>query len=252
MAQQKHADRLIDAVGTDRDHHCTVCYAHVSDPHSPDCPANQDGEEGVWLSRATIHDLIDNFAEANDATAHEGAEWGDRNADADAVTAPGMHGIVTVAYDNVATAVAHGDRWVSVYAYPMPRPRRADEDLVEYATTAMCDEDGANRTPVEIVERSLFQAIASAIDSLSLKTAAQKILGDDFTVAENPHSDFPSVEIDTFAGSAMEYVGFDPETGKYQATQWVIGPCGEGREDTAFETLTEAVEHARKGTTHRG
>lgn len=83
----------------------------------------------------------------------------------------------------------------------------------------------------------------------ALKSRVEAILGDEFTVAVNPHSDFPSVEIDTVLGSAIEYVGFDPETGKYQATQWVVGPYGEGREDTAFETLTEAVEHARKGTT---
>jgi hypothetical protein len=83
----------------------------------------------------------------------------------------------------------------------------------------------------------------------ALKSRVEAILGDDFTVAVNPHSDFPSVEIDTVLGGAIEFVGFDPETGKYQATQWVVGPCGEGREDTAFDTLTAAVEHARKGTT---
>jgi hypothetical protein len=269
MAEQKPTvgGRLIATVGLDRDDHCTVCDAHFSDPHAPDCPANDAGEACVWLSRAVIRFLIANLAEASDATAHQGAQWGDPDADTDVVTTTTAHGLVTVPYDNVAEAVAHGGQLVTVYAYPTSRPRAADEDLAAYAQVVMCDEQGANRAPVEIVRPSLFQAIAAAVDGLTpkesdtdiwgctgeyrveaLKAEVEAILGDDFTVAVNPHSDFPSVEIGTFSGSGLDYVGRDPETGKFYATQEVEdGPYGWYREDAEFATLAEAVGYAREG-----
>jgi hypothetical protein len=88
-------------------------------------------------------------------------------------------------------------------------------------------------------------------DAATLSTQVEAILGEDYYVAINPAGDFPNVEIGT-TGGGIEYVALTAEPGRYYATQWTDGPYGGGREDNEFDTLAEAVEFARVGTTRIG
>jgi hypothetical protein len=122
-----------------------------------------DGEERAWLSSQAVHRLIRQLAEATGATAHGPAEWGDRNADADVMTSPEAHGLITVNYDTAREAFTHPAQPMAVYVYPMPRRRRRTEHIADYAYEAMCDADGANREPVEVTGSGIDEAIAAGL-----------------------------------------------------------------------------------------
>lgn len=122
-----------------------------------------DHEAGLWLGGREIHSLIRRLAERIGATAHAPAEWGDRNADADVMTSPEAHGLITVNYDTAREAFTHPAQPMAVYAYPMPRRRRQAEHIADYAYEAMCDADGANREPIEVTGSDVDEAIAAGL-----------------------------------------------------------------------------------------
>ena len=106
--------------------------------------------------------------------------------------------------------------------------------------------------PVAEHVSAAWEAIGQASAQVeTLRSVAQALLGDGFTVAIHPDSDSPAVEIAAGNG-ALEYVAIS-ETGRYSATQWTEDSLyGPGVDDAEFDTLEEAVEHARVGTTRAG
>jgi hypothetical protein len=100
----------------------------------------------------------------------------------------------------------------------------------------------AERPPVPEGERG--------IDAETLQAKVQALLGDGFSVAIYPNADYPAVEINPGNG-ALESVALT-ESGRYYATQWAESGVDGQDDDAEFDTLAEAVEYARVGTTREG
>jgi hypothetical protein len=170
MTEQK-PDAGVDGMASPSEPgYCEHCGVHFSDPHSPQCPADQggiDSEACLWMSRAAIQALIGDAAQEHGAEVYTAGQWGDPDAEVDVVTTPAACGIVAVHYDDVAEATAHAAHQVLVYVYRASRTRGAGEGIAGYVAAAMLAPDGSNREPVEVTRPDVAEAIAAGLDALT-------------------------------------------------------------------------------------